>query len=419
MDKNTVLNEIIEYYISSRDYNGLPISQMKNYNYKILCTLIENGLVDVLSANETVNPHVKLVDANKIPKEKQIENIQHPENHAVLYPSSKALEQLPIDYRQPYSLLMSKGANHLDLCFFDIEIIERYINNPRFLVIDDGYRGHIYVDDDYYEEMQLDDSIEDEYIKNFGMAYHKELEFDRAICAFVSDLAKLTPNKQMLWKSFELAKQDNYEVAEGFIQNLIYAEWVTTVWIFDALLEEMKIINKQCEKMGIPDLFIKTWGLHFSEKPDNYRNIYLPTLKNYYDFVLVLEKMIISNISYKAFQVDCPPFIKSIGRKNDDGSPKGSLFMLEEWIKTNVNTPEDLQKIIFSPLRNVRKIRQKPAHELVSNSYDKGIYIKQKELMGQIYGAIRCLRLLFSNHPNVKDIEIPEYLVSGENIVFY
>lgn len=36
--------------------------------------------------------------------------------------------------------------------------------------------------------------------------------------------------------------------------------------------------------------------------PEGSRNILLPTLKNYYDFVLVLKKIIVHNISYKTFQ---------------------------------------------------------------------------------------------------------------------
>ena len=49
IEKEQVLNEIIEYYLKSHDFNGLPIYQMKYYDYKILCELIDDGVIEVLS----------------------------------------------------------------------------------------------------------------------------------------------------------------------------------------------------------------------------------------------------------------------------------------------------------------------------------------------------------------------------------
>ena len=37
IDKNLVINEIIEYYLNSNNFNGLPIYMMKNYDYEVLC----------------------------------------------------------------------------------------------------------------------------------------------------------------------------------------------------------------------------------------------------------------------------------------------------------------------------------------------------------------------------------------------
>lgn len=92
----------------------------------------------------------------------------------------------------------------------------------------------------------------------------------------------------MLWKGFELENQNNCKISEGFIKNLLMGEWVTQYWIFHALLEEMRVINNLCEAMGIPKLFSHTYGTFYTDMPEGYRNILLPTMKNYYDFVLVL-----------------------------------------------------------------------------------------------------------------------------------
>lgn len=413
IEKEQVLNEIIEYYLKSHDFNGLPIYQMKYYDYKILCELIDDGVIEVLSEKEVLNPHIKGFDFN-IPVERQKENVSRRTKHSVLYPTRKALKNISADYSSPYTELMQKGEKQFKIIYFNIEILERYANNPKFLIMDSGYRGNIYPKDEYCE----DKTIEDEYIKDYGMAYIEGEHLERAIGVFVCDLAKLSPQKQMLWKGFELSNQEYCKIASGFVDNLIHGKWVTKVWIFHALIDEMIVINEQCKAMGIPKLFNKTFGTHFSEMPEGYRNIFLPTLKNYYDFVLVLEKLVVHNLSYKTFQKSAP-YITSINRYNETGKEKGSLTMFEEWLCKNIRTKENLTEIIIKPLRNIRSLRQKPAHELTSNKYDVCLYQKQVDLMNDTYAAIRAIRLFFANHPLAKDVKVPEYLISGKDIVNY
>ncbi|MDD4080493.1 MAG: hypothetical protein PHP02_03640 [Eubacteriales bacterium] len=180
----------------------------------------------------------------------------------------------------------------------------------------------------------------------------------------------------------------------------------------------MKVINKQCEKMGIPKLFNKTFDADPYTTPDGYRNIFLPTLKNYYDFVLVLEKMVVHNISYKTFQRNSNR-IGAVDRKDESGKDKGSLQMFEEWLLKNICTKENLSELIIGPLRCLRSIRQKPAHILERNDYDIALYQKQQDLMNSIYSAVRAIRIFFSNHPDARDAEVSDTLRTGVGIVDY
>ena len=308
---------------------------------------------------------------------------------------------------------MRSGEAQFQIVYFNIEILERYINNPKYLIIDYGYRGEICLKDEYWSEDQ-----ESEYVKNYGMAYKKGESIDRAVAVFLGDLAKLPQRRQLLWKSFEANNQNNYDVAEGFIKNLIYGGWVTTYWIFDAVLEEMKVINDLCSAIGIPGLFNHIYGTFYDEKPDGYSNILLPTLKNYYEFVLVIEKLIVHNISVKTFTKNAS-MVQAIDRKTDEGFDKGSLAMFEEWIYINVKAEFNINDKIIKPLKNIRKIRQIPAHELHDNVYDISIYEKQKKLMENIYIALKAIRHLFMGHPLAKIVKIPKYLLEEKDIVFY
>lgn len=414
MDKERLLQNIVEYYLKSTEYNGFPLYDMADDLEDVLCQLIDEDKVEILSSNDVINPHIRAFDI-AIDKKIQKENIRNKAILSVAYPSKSVLSNIDIDLTMPYSGMLRKGAEQFQIIYFDIEILERYANNPKFLIIDNGFRGSIYPEDQYLE----DDEIDNEYVKNYGMAYIDGPAFERAIGVFVYDLSKLTAQKQQLWRAFELKSQDKCHIHPGFVKNLILGVWVTDMWVFHAIIDEMKTINAMCAAMNIPPFYSHTYGTHFSEMPEGYRNILLPTKKNYYDFVLVMEKMLVHNISIKTFTVNGIN-VRGINRQDDDGNIKGSIQMLDEWLCANTTAKaEDIHRVIISPLKRIRKIRQLPAHELASNEYDVKYYTDQFELVDDAYGSLASIRNLLRSNPATKSIKIPDYLIDGTPIVNY
>lgn len=412
MTKSKLLNKVIEYYLNSGDFNGLPLYEIGDHDIDYIIELINENLIEVLSEDGAFNIHIKGFDLMS-PKECQITNVRNVKKQSCLYPTKQALQSAKIDNTTPYTAMLQTGEAQFNVIYFNIEVLERYINNPKYFVTDYGYRGQICIKNEYWNSDE-----DDEYIKDYGMAYKKVDYIHRAVAVFLRDLSKLSKRVQLLWKSFELENQSQYIVEEGFEKNLIYGAWVTKHWLFNAVLEEMKIINDMCSSIGIPCLFNRTYGTSYNEKPEGYQNILLPTLKNYYEFVSVIEKLIVHNISVKAFTKDAT-LINSIDRKNEDGTIKGSLTMLKEWLNKNVKAEFDIEALIISPLKDIRKIRQIPAHELYCNKYDISVYEKQKELMQNVYLALKALRHLFMGHPLATNVQVPNYLLEGKDIVFY
>ena len=121
---------------------------------------------------------------------------------------------------------------------------------------------------------------------------------------------------------------------------------------------------------------------------------------------------------YVFLKRDCE-LIKSIERNDDDGNPKGSLSMLKEWMFKNVLADYDMEEVIINPLKNIRKIRQVPAHELYNNEFDVNLYDEQKNLVEDVYEAIYALRRLFMGHPLAASVKISEVLLKRKDIVFY
>lgn len=315
-----------------------------------------------------------------------------------------------------FEYIFSEEKDYLKLVYFDIQVLERYFEDPKYLVFYHDYRGSIVIDDQYVEP----DFEKLEYLKDFGLAYKKDDRYDRAIVVFAADLIKLPCKMQSHFHSYYLENQDEYYPNEGFVKNLIYGEWVDTISIYQALTMELHYINEMCTAIGIPKMFKKEYPTDArlqNERPSNFHTILVPTQKRYYDFIITLEKMITGNINIKTFLSDVPTIIK-VERKNEQGIAKGSVTLLVEWFKTNVRLA-DIDNAIEKPLKELVKIRQTPAHEIFENKFDKSIWKQQNEFMIKIYTAVRNIRLLLANHPKTKGIKIPDYLFDGEHISVY
>jgi len=302
-----------------------------------------------------------------------------------------------------------------NVVYFDIHVLEKYFNNPKYYIFYSGYRGSFSIKDEYYKE-----SKGSEYVKNFGLAYNEENPKKRAIVAFASELSKLSNKAQAYWYSFMFDESENYYPNNGFIKNLIHGEWVEDISIFDAMLMEIQVVNSMCTSIGITEMFRKEFNHNSMNKDDmpmHYHIILLPTRDNYYNFINTLEKLVINNIQPQTF-IDSGPLITGVDIKTTEGYNKGTLVLLSEWFAQN-NNSRTVEEDIIAPLKKLRKLRQKPAHKLYSNDYNEQIWSDQKELMHLIYSALRGIRLMLANHPLCKDVQIPKTLYEGTNIIQY
>lgn len=144
------------------------------------------------------------------------------------------------------------------------------------------------------------------------------------------------------------------------------------------------------------------WSVNFfrkefdKNKPVDFDMIYIPTYKVYMDYISLLEKIVVSNIN--------DYFFDAVGwsRYDKEGKIKGTLVCLKEFLQ-KVSKKEDE---IMSPMREVRKLRQNPAHKIEENSYDIDFLKQQHELTVKVFNSINMLRRLFQTHPKVKDMEV-------------
>ena len=71
---------------------------------------------------------------------------------------------------------------------------------------------------------------------------------------------------------------------------------------------------------------------------------------------------------------------------------------------------------ILKPLREVRKIRQQPAHLVVKDEYDLDFINKQNSLVEQVHTALASLCVVFSTHPKAKEngYKLPDWLLENK-----
>lgn len=410
--KQKILDEITDYYLNSKDFNGLSLRNLNTKDVNLLEELIDEESIEILSCRFVINPHIRMYNLN-VSREDQKEELKDNINSCVLYPSKKYLDTLNLSNHKPFTEMLMKGSNHLDLIFFKMDILESYFQDPRYHIFFGDYRGSIVTRDKY-----TSDNCDDiEYIKDFGIAYSKSENRERCVGVFIGDLSHLSLYDQMKWKKYMLPNQENYYINSSFYKNTILGQWTDKISIYDAILDEMKLINKLCDNMNLPKLFkVEFSNESYEERPDYYRMMFLPTLKNYHDFIMVLEKMFVDNINIETFKV------KGVGLKtvcpyDNKNRKKASIRMFSEWLDLNVING-DMEPIV-QVFKDIRKERQKPAHKIINNEYCEEFYEKQDKLIKRIYRSMSYIRLLFSKHPVNNGINISKYLREAEDIVLY
>jgi hypothetical protein len=161
--------------------------------------------------------------------------------------------------------------------------------------------------------------------------------------------------------------------------------------------------------MDRPLLFREEYRTSEHEKPREFGFLVRPTSKEYYGFVHLLDKMLSENLNKDFFKGD-------VSDRYEDGSRKGTINMLDEWVRSVFDTEnwEPWDRAIES-IKEVRNQRQKPAHAVVENEFDQKYLEKQRRLVEEAYDAVRVLRQVLEHHPSVTEdaLDVPDYLREG------
>ena len=405
--KEQIVDQVVDKYINSKDFNGLPyrilrgrLNLKEDFLINLLKELLENDQIEIVYGDYHPNPHIKAF--SDMDKHQQISKIINHKllNMACLYPHKNVLKNNPQIAKsyldKPYSKELALGAGQLDFRAFDLSVLEIYRNDPRYHYDNNDISGFISVRHEYYESSEISES--DKILLNtFGFCYNNN--FDRAVAVFVIYLSYLTPEHQQIWKTKELIGK--YKLHPDYYLNSIIGEFGTGLSIFEAFIMELDIINKMCSLMRKPPLFKETFK---NSRPRGFGFLLRPTLGEFNSFVHLLDKMISDNLNRDFFKGD---IALETEKRRADGkivvTQKGTIMLLKEWIKKFFRTKEyGIIDEMFMAFKQLRGIRQKPAHFINEDEFDQKYFKEQRALIKRVYTALRDLRLIIANHSSVK-----------------
>lgn len=439
MDRKNILNEITNFYLNSRDFNGIPIEDLykktslsENKFKEEITALIKNRKIYLIYEGDIPNPHIKPFPAPAI--EKQIEklhqfqiddHINQSEANAetfgegdikirfvqgigcCVYPAPDHLKN-KVDWKKyvsrPFTLRLAMGEWQLRPYFFELGVLEIYRNDPRYTYRTDDITGSI----SYVDEKLLNPS-DQIFIQHFGFGFGDGSI--RAVAVLLTDLAKLTPEHQQIWKAKMLSGYYKYRLHREFRRSIL-GDFYEKESIFSAFLKELEVIKGMSEKICRVSLINKTF--EYDEKPENFGFLILPTLREYELFYHTLDRMMSDNLNKEFFKDKITESDLSEGETMEKIDNQ-LIRKLEIWINKTVRFSDHGRKDeMLKIFREIRSHRSKPAHSHSKNQWNLKFYEDQKKLIKQAYTAIRTLRLILANHNLAKSVEVPEWLFKGE-----
>lgn len=429
-----IKNRVYDFFVKSNDFNGIPLRDISKeflIDYKESIDIIKKLVTDnSISIQSSTNPHI--IEFKHYPIESQLKILEDAKDITVtvekfgVFSISKENTKFPIclypsqDYLKShrdtssygtaiYTKLLALGEPHLSPRFFEIEVLERYANDPRFNFVFEDYSGRISCnyDDNDNPIVREEDQV---FLKTFGLGF--DSKGNRLAVVYLIYLADLTPEHQLYWQTKEVTK--DCKMVNEYYENTINGNWTSSYSIFSAFIGELKCLNDLSEVIFGTNLFNKAFERE--NRPKSFTFLFTPTLKNYNEFVMLLDKLISDNINKDFFKGEIKLFdIEKVEENIIERKPKGTLRLLEEWLLETYNHPDKQVLIdVFKPLKKVRIERQNPAHRISDNDYDFKYINKQKELIKESYSSIRALRKIFQQHPKAKGFDIPKWLDNGE-----
>lgn len=407
---SALTREVAGHYERSTDANGYPVRKLLEHgaNLSEVHALVDKAVkteqLHVVFAEIDTNPHInRLPQILRLPYEKAIEKCNLAE--ACLYPSPQtiiAMVNLDRHKDSPYTLRLWRGGSSLDLVFFDIEVLERYRNDPRYRFRLRSFGGSIWYHD--VEGPGKLSSRDECYIERFGIGNAENGQ--RVLCSMLYQLRGLTSAHQLAWQAHE--RTDECRLNPISFDAWFKGDWPSHGSLFDAVVAEIQVINKIAISAFDKPFFSEEYDEFI---PKHYGVLLRPTKREYIEFAKALDVMLSENINRDFFPASVSRVRKRKVKGEEVLETLGSIGLLQTWLEQSFR-PKDFDPTveICNPLKQIRSARSSGSHKELIDSYDLEFERRQSELLQQAYHSLNGLRQILMLHPHAGEPEIPDWL---------
>jgi hypothetical protein len=354
-----------------------------------------------------VNMHIKRFPDLPVDRQRALLKTEDP-NEVCVYPTSSEITK-NIDITQwndrPFSKALALAEPQLTCRAFDMGALERYTSDPRYTVHFADYMGSMSVTNEPFSDPGFPDR-DKVSLQTFGLGFG-----DRRIphvVVYLRYLANLSPEHQQYWNSYLVS--GDVRMCKQYYQSTVLGEFWKNRSIRNAIVEEMKLINAMSEAIWRGRLFR---DLPSGDVPIGLTSFLRPTADNFHRFGMALDKLLSEGIDTKFFNGKVPMKKEEL---RPDGrievQRKGSLTLLAEWLGASIiwGDANQFREVVIAPLRDVRRLRQQPAHTFVADRFSTDYYESRRKLLWAVFNSLSNIRAAFAKHPNASSIKAPSWL---------
>jgi len=417
---NTLLDRILREYavkIDRRTFTGIKIQEIDEgidgeLLRSALTKLIRERKIDIISSETQLNPHIKRLPPPSIDVQIQKLNVSE-RYHTCIYPTPTLVSEkfnLTALNELPFTKQLASGGPQLSPLFFEVGVIDRYRQDPRYSFKFSEYAGTIstLTESDKTGSIPERDQIS---VQTFGLGMDND--HNPLVCVFLRYLSQLSPEHQRHWQTY-LAASPALMHKNYYKPSILGEVWENNSGI-SALRFAIASINKVCMKIWAVPLFLNEVpeNVHYNLSP-----FMRPTKSDYLSFAHELDKIISENINPTFFEGKLERY--SLVNHADgtiERKSKGTITLLEEWLFANRRIAEsdaaEVRREIIEPLRKVRRERQPGAHSIIKNEFDIKYTDLRRKILRDTAFAIGNILFMLMSHSNAPRIRLPKWFEEG------
>jgi hypothetical protein len=416
MSINKILEQIASSFIASAklgNFNGIIASNLLRIEANpenlrnAIHELISDRKITAIFACTSENMHIKRLP--DLPISKQIEFLSIEElSECCLYPNKVEVQrrvEIGTWQERPFSKALLLTEPQLAFRAFDMGALERYVADPRYSLKFNDYMGWMSISDDSFrnEEHLERDKVS---LQSFGLGFDSKRNPYTII--YLRYLANLSAEHQQYWLSYQAS--GDIRMSEPYYRSSIEGKFWKNRSILYAITEEMRTICLLTKAIWGQSLFRE---LDNKNLPIGLTSFLRPTSENFNRFVMALDKLLSENIDRSFFDGKCS---MEVEKTRPDGKVEviriGTLRLLEEWLRKEIiwENLDEFTAVIIKPLKEVRRLRQKPAHAFTTDNFSVEYYNKRRRLLWNILNSLSNIRATFAKHQLAQDVKVPDWI---------